>query len=138
MRALHCLRHVACVMKMSLQGKGNITSVMRHLAPRLAALSLANHFIVRSQSDLGLSQLIIQIVSCRTGKCSSVQNTHTPEQGVRFVPFAKPTRTLETFFRWSKACGCPHSQSNVNFFIFYYFYYSKQSEFRTRKERLSQ
>ena len=120
MRALHCLRHVACVMKMSLQGKGNITSVMRHLAPRLAALSLANHFIVRSQSDLGLSQLIIQIVSCRTGKCSSVQNTHTPEQGVRFVPFAKPTRTLETFFRWSKACVCPHSQSNVKKIISFF------------------
>ena len=60
MRALHCLSHVVCVMKMSLQGKLNITSIMRRLAPRLAARSLANHFIVQSQSDLGLSQLIIR------------------------------------------------------------------------------
>ena len=30
------------------------------------------------------------------------------------MPFAKTTQTLETFFRWSKACGRPHSQSNVS------------------------
>ena len=36
-------------------------------------------------------------------------------EGVRFVPFAKPSRTLETFLRWSKAVGCPYCrQSNVN------------------------
>ena len=33
------------------------------------------------------------------------------------VPFAKPTRTLETCLRCSKACGRPHSQSAKFLFI---------------------
>ena len=35
------------------------------------------------------------------------------------MPFAKPARTLETCLRLSKACGRPHSQSNVSKIIYF-------------------
>ena len=55
-------------------------------------------------------------------------------EDVRFVPFAKPTHTLETFLRWSKACGHPHSQSNVSKIIsFFLLFFS--SFFLTRRGR---
>ena len=52
-------------------------------------------------------------------------------------------RTLETRLRWIRACWHPHSQPNVSkiiffFFSSFFFNHSKQSEFRTQKERLSQ
>ena len=56
-------------------------------------------------------------------------------EGVRFVPFAKPTRTLETCMP-SLDQSLPVSPQPVRKII--PFYYSKRSEFRTRKERLSQ
>ena len=75
---------------------------------------------------------------CLWGTCSSDSRFPLICEGVRFVPFAKPARTLETCLRLSKVCGRPHSQSNVSKILssfLFLFYYSKRSEFRTRKER---
>ena len=51
---------------------------------------------------------------CSWCTCSSDGRFPQFCEGVRFVPFTKPTRTLETCLLWTKACGCPQSQSSVS------------------------
>ena len=79
--------------------------------------------------------LEMPIKHCLWGTCSSDSRFPQFCEVVRFVQFAKPTRMLETFLCWSKACG-PQPVQCQHFFFF--FNYSKRSEFRTRKERLRQ
>ena len=65
--------------------------------------------------------LEMPVKHCLWGTCSSDSRFPQFCEGVRFVAFAKPTRTIETFLRWSKACGRPHSQSNVSKIISSFF-----------------
>ena len=70
---------------------------------------------------------------CLWGTCCSDSRFPQFCEGVRFVPFAKPTRTLETFLRWSKAWrASPQPVQCQQNYIFVY--YSKRSEFRSRKK----
>ena len=50
-------------------------------------------------------------------------------EGVRFVPFAKPARTLETCLCWIEACGRPYCQTNVSKIIspFFFFFFITRS-----------
>ena len=54
---------------------------------------------------------------------STVRGLHadTPSLMKGSVLRRLPPRTLQTFLRWSKVCGCPHSQSSVSKIIFFFF-----------------
>ena len=64
---------------------------------------------------------------CLWGSCSSDSRFPQFCEGVRFVPFAKPTRTPETFLRYNKACGRPHSLSTVSKIISFFITRSGQN-----------
>ena len=82
--------------------------------------------------------LEMSVKHCLWGTCSSDSRFPRFCKGVCFVPFAKSTRTLERCLRWSKAYGRASPQPVQCQQNYIFLYYSKRSQFRTRKERLSQ